>query len=100
MWAHYQEALAENSALSFMDFLEIHTNEEAHDLSGQKEHEEDMPCHHHHAMQSSIPIFHFQEPSVSSPFLLEPENEIQFGEPSLLLIASTNVSVWNPPRFS
>jgi len=100
MWAHYQEALAEHPELTFTDFLDFHTSEEAHHQGGEREHEEDVPCHHHHAVQSTAPVFVSQEPASMNTEVLEPEDEIQFGERSLVFTSTSFSSVWNPPRFS
>jgi len=100
MWAHYQEALGGNPELSFTDFLDFHTNEQEHKHREQREHEDDVPCHHHHAMQSTTPVFVYQEPANINTEVLEPELVICFGENPESTPNNFQASVWNPPRYS
>lgn len=100
MWAHYQEALEQNPELSFTDFLDFHTSEDDHERGGDREHEEDVPCHHHHAIQFTAPVFVAQEPAQISLDIFEPETLICFGESLRIQPSFYQGSVWNPPRMA
>lgn len=101
MWAHYQDFIAEHEEIPFTQFLDFHTSEEAHEHPSHDEQEEEIPCHHHHALHTSaFFVFHFEESACLSQSTFISEAEVQFGEEVCNTLVPTHSSVWNPPRFS
>ncbi len=98
MFLHYHQHTQQEGPIGFLDFMDYHLSEEAHQDDSHDREEESFPCHHHqHFAQAAVILaVNGQEPLL--PAFTGQQKTLSFAEPGLGSYTSALFMVWNPPK--